>query len=617
MRWIVACLSYLLVAATLVTLSMMDGPVGWLLRQLQPNTEIEPWREWITRVAAFVLALGLFWLARGASRRHWWSRQRFEQAPGRPLIPLSDIREANREILQAMVRVGQKYNGSTLRLFGQMLVDPARYQVRITDEFEQVGACLRVTVSTTFTSFPGELDDLRRGSEEWPPIVPRQRSRPSAVPARIGSTNGGGAVAIDGSRAAQSLEDRASARPETVSAAGRPVMLVPLIMATKGTMLDNIDTFDGGAEAVPFLSQEETRGIVAHVVQALFEDAFGQGHKPVLFALLRLVFRPGRVSVRDAQAYFDQVVVSVRGDAEAAKLTKLRGVCSFLVRNYVVIAEVSTPSGYKWVLRYTKTTPHYGQVYSLASRWRVRLGLPPNRFVIPLNLPFTANSYHFRMQAGQNSYVKMHSVQWAKSGRVVRQKDIRAMSEHAYLRVRHRQALPYAHLYTRRFDTCTNPKDLVMEVVLEEVPPGALGLTFWLAAISASVITLLSFAVPTSGDNTVSGDVLAFLLAISPVAATFAGYSIEKLQRSCLTTFFGLMMTGATSLVAAFLYLRKSPSWLLPHVGLGQVQVNIGVFVAGFVGILTAIYLYWRLRDEMAHYVDLLMEKNTVGMMFR
>jgi hypothetical protein len=241
-------------------------------------------------------------------------------------------------------------------------------------------------------------------------------------------------------------------------------------------------------------------------------------------------------------------------------------------------------------------------------------------FVIPLNLPFTANSYHFRMQAGLNSYVKVHSVQWAKSGSIVRQEDIRAMSDRAYLRVRHRQALPYAHLYTRRFDTCEKPRDLVMQVVFDEVPPGALGLTFWLAALSAFVVTVLSFAAPTNTDGLVSGDVLAFLLAISPVAATFVGYSMEKLQRSSLTTFLGLVMTGATSLIAALLYVRVPPDWMVHRGGLpgfAHPHVNIGVLVVGLVGVANAVYLYWRLRDELAHYVDLLTEKNTTQMMFR
>jgi hypothetical protein len=528
-----------------------------------------------------------------------------------------DVYAANREILRSMVRVDRKYRGQAIRLFGQMLVEPGRYQVRVTDEFEQVGECLKIKVSTTFTSHPGDLDGLRENADDAVGGLPDRQKGGSAGSARSSvesSRNGDSAARRGASALAVEVEQRAPATHTAV----QPALLIPIIMASKGTMLDNVDTFDGAAAAVPFLSQEDARGVVAHVVQELFEEAFGSDHEPVLYALLRLVFQPGRVSVRDAHRYFDRIIKSVREEADSQKLARLRNVCWFLVRNYVIIAEIPPPTGNKWVLKYARTIPLYGRADSPSHRRRLRLGLAPNSFVVPLNLPFAANSYHFRMQTGLNSYVKAHSVLWAKTGKPVRQEDIRKMSTQAYLRVRHRQAMPYAHLYTRRFDTCRRPTDLVMQIDFDEVPPGALGLTCGLAAISALVITVLAFLVPDYNDQ-VSGDVLGFLLAISPVAATFVGYSMEKLQRSSLSTFTGLVLTGATSLLAALVYVRSSPglvrgAWLPVA---GDVRVNVGVLVVGLVGMANASYLYWRLRDELRHYLDLLTEKNTTAMMFR
>lgn len=558
-------LAYLVVVAPLFVMAIVDGPAAWLQEQIPDGAVVQRWLpESTLRLALVALSMALLLLAKRAAKQHWTTQQHFDEAPGKPLAETAtDITDANREILQAMIRVSQKYPNPVIRLYGQMLVDPARYQVRISDQAEPVGECLRVTVSTTFTSFPDELAELKTAKS--------------------------------------------------------PVMLIPMVMTTKGTMLDNVDTFDGTGATVPFLSQDDARGLVAHVVQGLFENTFGEGHETVLFALLRLVFRPGRVPSLDALTYFDEVVKSVRSSADHAKLAKLRRICSFLVRNYVIVGEVPLPTGYKFVLRYSKTVPLYGRVDSPKRKRRVRLGLQPNTYVIPLNLPFTANSYHFRMQAGPNSYVKVHYVQYAKSGKTVRQEDIRAMSEHAYLRVRHRQALPYAHLYTRRFETCRNPRDLVMQVVFDEVPPGTLGLTFYLAFLSALVITTLAFVAPVNNDR-VAGDVLAFLLAISPVAATFVGYSMEKLQRSSLTTFVGLVVTGLTSIVAALLYVRPPAGWMVRSAtlpGLDQFRVNVCVFVVGLAGLLNALYLYWQLRYELSNYVDMLTEKNSIKMMFR
>ncbi|MGS2616332.1 hypothetical protein ACVCAH_17670 [Micromonospora sp. LZ34] len=615
-----ASITYLILAGLLVAVAVVDGLAGWLM----PSVPARPiWLdESATRIGAGLLALVLVWRARRAAKRHWRAQQRFEEAPGKPPIDPGDRRAADREIIEAMVRVSKKYPSSSIRLFGQMLVEPARYHVRVTDEVEPVGECLRVTVSTTYTSSLDDLSDLRRQAGE--PPIPHQRqsaaqgvveaapqSMQAADPMNSGSNAGGVRASVD-----------VLTQSNAQNGGEPPVMLVPMITATKGTMMDNVDTSDGGGSALPFLSQEDARGVVAHILQAEFEKTFGQDHPSVLYALLRLVFRQGRVRLADAHTYFDKAVAPVRGIADEKQLTKLRRICAFLVRNYVIVAEAPLPTGYKWVLRYTKTVPLYGRVATPERRRRVRYGLQPNSFVIPLNLPFITNSYHFRMHAGPNSYVKAHYVQSAKTGITIRQDDIKTMSKLAYLRVRHHQALPYAHLYTRRFDTC-KPKDLVMQIIFDEVPPGALGLTCWLATLSAFVITVLAFFVPRNGAD-VSGDVLAFLLAISPVAATFVGYSMEKLQRSSLTTFAGLLVTGLTSVAAAILYVKPPPEWMIKNVGLpaldpviGHLSVNVGVLFVGLAAIINAIYLRWRLKDELTHYLQLLTAKNTTARMFR
>ncbi|MEO3930563.1 hypothetical protein ABGB07_42960 [Micromonosporaceae bacterium B7E4] len=629
-RWIAACLAQLGVAAVVAVASIVDGPADLLLRAV-PWLDTALWPAGGTiRVVGLLVAAELVVRARRTARRHWWRRQRFDRAPGRPSPVTLDQRDADREILRSMIRVSRTYPAPAIRLFGQILLDPARYQVRITDEVQQVDECLRVSVSTTFSGAPEDLAGLREDALVGTPTAGGPES-PAPVPATRPTTVGSNGGSQRRAGIASALLTRSAGPGDTGGSTGRPaepadpaapahqprVMLVPMILSTKGAMLDNVETFDGAGDPVPFLSQEDARGVVAHVLRQLFRETFGElvhaaderRHDAVLFALLRLVFQAGRVSVADADAYFDRNVAPIRDRADGTQLRRLRGICSFLVRNYVVIAEVLPPDGCAWILRYTKTMPVYGRATSTRGRRRVRLGLAPNTFVIPLNLPFTTTSYHFRMRAGANTYVKVHSVQLAQSGASVDQTAIRAMSERAYLRVRHRQALPYAHLYARRFDTCRAPADLVMEVVFDEVPPGALGLTSWLAALSALVITLLALLVPVNDGNRISGDVLAFLLAISPVAATFVGYSMEKLQRSSLTTFAGLVATGATSLVAALLYVQPSPAWLVarPTVPLlGEIRVNLGVFAVGLVGGVVAAYLFFRLRDELHHYVDLL-----------
>jgi hypothetical protein len=447
------------------------------------------------------------------------------------------------------------------------------HQVRVTDHVEPLGECLRITVSTTFALPPARLNALTRN------------------------------------------------RPR--------VVLIPFIKATKGTMLDNIDTSDASGASVPFLSQRETRGLIALVIRGLFEEAYrpadgeqGNKQRDALWRLLRLVCQQGRVAKDDVERQLNAVFDRLDVPKESEWALKLRRICTFFALNYVIVAEATSPPGTKCVLSYSKTIPLYGRAESRRLSWRVRLGLRAYRFIVPINLAFTADSYHFRMTGGQNWYVRSHYLLDGETFKPVTQGELRAANGPVYLRVRHRQALPYAHLYTR--GTSVGDKQLNLATVVEfaEIPPGALGVTFAVAATAALLIMFLSLFVPSYDNAKVSGDVLALLLSVPPVAATFVGYSIDTVQRSSLATLLGLVLAGATSIMTAALYVRPAPSWQLlhDHVLFGAFRpgsINVFALALGLVAVCNAVHLYWRLRAETRHYLDLLKAKNSLAMMFR
>jgi len=469
-----------------------------------------------------------------------------------------------------MVAVTYRYPQAVLALFGRMLIDDREYHTRITEEATAVGEILQSTITLTFACQEADLAPLRR--------------------------------------------------PEGHTST---VLLVPMLKATIGTLLDNVNPADADGGSIPLLSQRDTRGLLAFVLEGLFDSTFGPDdpdRESILFELRRLVCKVGRIPDATWDTLFDS---AVRGRAATPPLEELRRFCKFFALNYVLVAEIPVPLGNEFVLRYTRMMPVYGRADHRKPRLRVRLGLAPYSFRIPMNLAFSAASYHFWMYTGPNMYVKLHYLQQHLGDaspvgefRTFRQDDLQELGGGAYLRVRHRQALPHAHLYTRGLHKAT-PQQLLMVVNFAEIPPGTLGVATVLAFISTLTMLLLAAVIPDSASA--NGDILALLLAVPGFVATFIGYSMDRIQRSSLTTLAGLLGVGAVSFGASLLYaLTATPSWMVVQVSLFGADAELNLVVVGLVvmGLTNLLNLVWRLGNEMRYYLALLTTKNTISRMF-
>jgi hypothetical protein len=559
-------------AACMGILALFDDATSWLADSGSPGARTF---QWALIIAARALAGGcvvvILLVLQSRARSAWRSKQGFDKAPGQPKPePHGDTDDHNAEILDAMIVMANRYHHKVTSLFGKILTADGQYHVRITEDAAPVGELLRSTVTVTFASQPGDLNIQEPGAEA--------------------------------SRAEYS-----------------GVLLVPMLKATIGTMLDNLEPVDGSGSAVPLLSQRDTRGLIAIVLEGLFNDAFvtqDDGHESALWALRRLVCRVGRIPEAEWEKHFELIAKSAGDPVDQERFDRLKNFCKFFAVNYVLVGEVPMPSGPQWTLKYVQLMPLYGRADSRAKRVRVALGLDAFEFNIPMNLAFSAASYHFWMYLGTNMYIKLHHVQRA-SGEALRQDDVAQMGARAYLRVRHRQALPHAHLYTRGLHKST-PENLIMVVSFGEVPPGTLGITTTLALLSTATVLLLGLAVPDS--TNANGDILAFLLAIPGFVATFIGYSMDKAQRSSLATFSGLAVVGLVSFAACLLYVTQAtPSWMLSeHSSFGMTfEVNILATLLLLISVANSCNLMWRLRSEMRHYSALLKAKNTISLMFR
>jgi hypothetical protein len=565
-RWL-GNAGFTVLAACLGILALFDDATSWLAGGGSPGAQTIQWTLIIAvRAVAGACVVVILLVLQSRARSAWRSKQGFDKAPGQPKPePYRDINAHNAEILDAMIVMANRYPDEVTSLFGKILIADREYQVRIIEDAAPVGELLRSTVTVTFASQPGDLKIKEPGAEH------------------------------------------------------SGVLLVPMLKATIGTMLDNLEPVDGSGAGVTLLSQRDTRGLIAILLEGLFNDAFvtqDDAHESALWALRRLVCRVGRIPEAEWEKHFELIAKSAGDPVDQERFDRLKTFCRFFAVNYVLVAEIPMPQGRQWTLKYVRWLPLYGRADSRERKARVALGLDSFEFNIPMNLAFAAASYHFWMYLGPKMYIKLHYVQ-RHSGQALRQHDVAQMGVRAYLRVRHRQALPHAHLYTRGLHKST-PENLIMVVNFAEIPPGTLGIATALALLSTVTVLLLGLAVPDS--RYANGDTLALLLAIPGFVATFVGYSMDKAQRSSLTTFSGLAVVGLVSFAACLLYVTQAtPSWMLSeHSSFGVTfEVNILATLLLLVSVVNSCNLMWRLRSEMRHYSALLKAKNTINLMFR
>ena len=207
----------------------------------------------------------------------------------------------------------------------------------------------------------------------------------------------------------------------------QPIILIPLIKLAKGATLDNLDLCDSDGKHVSALLQDETYGLLAYVVDDLFRSAYINGgpassggakvastrlmssiEDSILRSLIQIVNNPERISDEDIDSAFGLFNAKGIGapkpvNEEAAQ--NLRGLCEFFAKNYLIVVEAELPNGSRLSMEYSKTVPLYEQSAALDTRSRVRLGLSPRSFAVPLTLPFEAPSYHFSMAGVTGSFV--------------------------------------------------------------------------------------------------------------------------------------------------------------------------------------------------------------------
>jgi hypothetical protein len=421
-----------------------------------------------------------------------------------------------RILLQRAREVAENYRDETVRFFLDMMVSPNQYAVRVIEEAVIDQGSLRLETTVTL-EVPGYL---------------RMLSAPSAT------------------------------HPTP------PTVVVPLIRAKKGALLDNLTIIDADRASVAVLSQRETKSLISYVATDLYWRSYVSADNPLNFRALnreqRRILSLILIAVTQAGEINSDLLGALQlmlgTPANAANPTLamlLNTLLEFVTAYYFVAVEVPAPSRRYLYLQHSNQLPVFEQATAPKDRLRLYLGLTPFRFTIPLYWPFVAASYHFQMKATAGQYVSKHTL-FRISGhdlfRAIKQSDFAEENPRPYLRTRYQAGVPYAHFYSRDMNTI-EAFNLCTRVEFAEVPPGTLG-----AAAAVSLATLLLIAVFTFLGNTHDANLFSLLLASPAFVASFVGLGADNqsLLRTSLSARFGLLSSGLLSLASTLLYVAQA-----------------------------------------------------------
>jgi hypothetical protein len=495
------------------------------------------------------------------------------------------------DITNAMQQASRKYSNEVLYLFNRMLQESSQYLTRIAEAVEAREGCLSLDVVMDYA-----------------------------------------------------LNDKTT---ERVIKSGEQMILLPLIKLKKGVMLDNFEIRDADGRHVAPLLQEEANGLIATVITNLFRLAFLSdspeeiGRKltdaeerlrwslinlachvdrvdaPTKNAILSLldttavsVADSGRVSVADPGrvSVVDPGRVSV---ADTSSLDSLRRFCDFCADHYLIIVEAELPKGSRLSMKYRRTVPEYGRTADWNDRLRVRLGLSPFRYSIPLRLPFDAPSYHFSMLGVPGQYLAHEALIDTRTGEQIKPVAFDHVSPQPSLQGRLDSGLPYSHLYMRGLHRA-EVIDMSTRVEFDEIPPGALGGACVVSVACAVLIWFFALTQPGLQKTiTTPSDLPAFLLAVPAFAATWIGQSVDRILRSSSSAYVCLAISAILSITSALLYVANSShrtfytikSLALFHGLITLKDVDVSWFVLALAASVVAAYLAELLRDKVRSYM--------------
>jgi hypothetical protein len=517
-----------------LTIALLDGPTRAWLDLVAAFAQVGDLASVIVRVILAAAAVTAVVVVVLRSRRKEGSRaddlQNRSNIVGRVSAdsPFGES-PSIRELFEAVFAVEGKFYDEVIALYGSMLVDK-RYRLRTLERFSLLGSHSKKTIRTEYV-----LD-----------AIDKEQILARSVSPLPGSVN---AVGVQFQRST--------------------VMVVPLMMVRKGSLLPDLTITDGRGHRLSELSRQQTIGLNCLVLASYFaltfdnvvhsepEDErfeFSDDAANCLWRLRQLISYEGIVGQVDFLREFESAIAELPVKS-AEKLASFRNLCLYFAENYYMACEVPMPQGFSVAIEMSTDVEIASYPATGEDRIRNFFGMEPYRYKIPLDLASTTPSYHAELDGGERSqYVVKQELVESKSqfpvdddyfggdvkGQVIYQSEPTRVSPRVNIR------------------NFSHPKfpQLQWNVSVGELPPGALGPVTVLSILTTLLTFIFAFLAPSFRSEDFEAP--ALIVAIPIFAVTFFGFSYEKIARSSLTAMLGFVASSVIVVICATLVLLSS-----------------------------------------------------------
>ncbi|WP_328967621.1 hypothetical protein [Streptomyces sp. NBC_00239] len=388
--------------------------------------------------------------------------------------------------------------------------------------------------------------------------------------------------------------------------------LFPTIWVEKGALVSNFTIRDRDKKPLPVLPQIKTKAILSVLVDQLLRLAYFQGRPAsgsiTAQAAQRLVsecaWRTGMLRERQVERILDRLASRTHltpGMPETILHETLKRLCTLLAGHYVLITEAKSQNGHT-IVECSRTVPllrELGPPTTKGHLRRVLLGARPDKVSLPLEWPFRASSYHFRLEGEAGEYVTAtYLMTIGANERILRNEIPAGAADYPQIRTEEPSGLPYAHLYLRRFSLFTDQRARIGTTIeFMEVPPGVLGATVLLSGAIAFLVGAFTWFYPHYISPSSLPTFPAFLLAFLAVVPSWLGFTSDRdsILRAPLISRLGLFTVSVLSVASALLYALSPhldwPPWNLSFFGQGLHEFNGWWFTLTCVSIFNFSFL--------------------------
>lgn len=401
-------------------------------------------------------------------------------------------------------------------------------------------------------------------------------------------------VSVEARVPAMWMKSLMKSRPDsnTVSAVS---VLLPIILPTKGELLDNFELRGADGAALPAVSYQEYLQVVARIIQTLANACFGatdtETEEAMRLALGDILSRGPAERPRTAGANAIRNLERHERRVKPQLLGLIASLVEQLAERYAIVAAVPVDTDGRVAFQYQRTiipTLSMLSAHGLGrfkERLRMLLGARPVSVSVPLESAWTAQSYHLRVNSEDGLYLAFQDAPGLEDY-LTTYVDVMTKLPVAeqppappHYRFQSRFGQSFAHFYCRFFPEpfvprsqtgVTTDRSQVREaqrtgerhvpcvtIGFLEMPPGSAFRAMIAAMASAALIWSVGLMAARGGPLT---DAPTILLAVPAAAAAWLGYegSRHRLLEATLASRLSLAATFILSLIASCLFMTDT-----------------------------------------------------------